>query len=214
MSLPDPPALSDGQEAVLTRALQVGLTGLAGYGTVTGQVGVAINAGMALAVTLLPVLLEREAGVRMDVGLVLWLAAATTLHAVGILGPYRNVWWYDHVTHALSASIVAGVAYATVNALERSRDDLHLPEPYQSSVLLAFVLATAVLWEVLEFGATQLSTAFGAKNSVLVIFGPKDIVTDVVYSAVGGLVVILWGRGYFRDLSRKLASAVFRGSAN
>lgn len=214
VTLADRLGLSDDREAVLTRALQGGLVVLAIYGVLAGRVGVSVNAVGALAVTLLPALLHREVGVRMDFGLVLWLAVATSLHAVGILGPYTNVWWWDHLTHALSASVVAGAAYATVDALDRSREGIDLPEPYRSVVLLAFVLATAVLWEVVEFGATRLSMVFGAKNSVLVIFGPKDIVTDIVYSAAGGLVVIAWGRGYFRDLSRKLSRAVFRGSAN
>lgn len=214
MTLSDRLGLSDAHEAALTRLLQVGLVGLTVYGAVSGRTGVSVNAVGALAVTLLPALLRREAGVRMDFGLVLWLTAATVLHAVGILGPYQNVWWWDHVTHALSASIVAGVAYAAVDAIDRSREAIHLPEPYRSAVLFTFVLATAVLWEVVEFGATQLSMAFGAKNSVLVIFGPKDIITDIVYSAVGGFVVVLWGREYFRDLSRKLSRAVFQGSAN
>lgn len=214
MTLSDRLDLSDAQEAVLTRVLQAGLLALTGYGVVAGRMDVAVNAAGSLGVTFLPALLRRETGVRMDVGIVLWLAVATTTHAVGILGPYRNVWWYDHVTHALSASIIAGVAYATVDALDRSREDVHLPEPYRSLVLFTFVLATAVLWEVMEFSATQLSMAFGADSSVLVIFGPQDIITDIVYSAVGGLVVVLWGRGYFHDLSRKLSGTVFRGSAN
>ena len=214
MTLADRLDLGDAREAALTRALQAGLLGLAVYGVIAGRAGVSVNAVGALAVTLLPALLQREAGVRTDFGLVLWLTVAAALHAVGILGPYTNVWWWDHLTHALSASVVAGVAYATVDALDRSQEAINLPEPYRSGVLFAFVLATAVLWEVVEFGATQLSMVFGAKNSVLVIFGPKDIVTDIVYSAAGGLVVISWGRGYFRDLSRKLSRAVFRGSAN
>lgn len=213
MTLSDRLGLSDAQEALLTRALQAGLLALTGYGVVAGRVDVAVNAGGALGVTFLPALLRRESGVRMDVGLVLWLALATAAHAVGILGPYRNVWWYDHLTHALTASIVAGAGYAAVDALDRSRDDVHVPEPYRSVVLFAFVLATAVLWEVMEFAVTQISQAFGA-SSMLVIFGPEDIISDVVYSGAGGLVVVLWGRGYFRQLSRKLSRSVFRGTAD
>lgn len=213
MTISDRVGLNDSQEGALTRALQVGLVALMGYGVVSGRLDVAVNATGSLAVTFLPVFLRREAGVRMDVGLVLWLTVATSSHAAGILGPYHDVWWYDHVTHALSASIVAGVAYAAVDALDRSRDDIHLPEPYRSVVLFAFVLATAVLWEVMEFAVTQLSMAFGA-SSMLVIFGPKDIIGDIVYSGAGGLVVVLWGRGYFRGLSRKLSRAVFGKSTS
>lgn len=214
MTISDRLDLSDAQEATLTRVLRLGLVALTGYGVVVGRVDVAVNAAGSLGVTFLPALLRREAGVGMDVGLVLWLTVATTTHAAGVLGPYRTVWWYDHLTHALSASIVAGVAYATVDAIDRSRDDVHLPEPYRSGVLVAFVLATAVVWEVLEFGASRLSGLLGGGPPVLIVFGPLDIVTDLVYSAVGGLVVVIWGRGYFRRLSRKLSRAVFGRAAD
>lgn len=210
MTLADTLGLSDGEEAVLNRILQAGLLGIALYGVGIGRVDVAVNAAGSLGVTLLPALLQRETRVRMNVGLVLWLTAAATFHALGILGPYRNFWWYDHVSHALTASIIAGVAYATVDALDRSHEDLYLPDPYRSVVLFLFVLATAVTWEVLEFGVTRLSVTLGADSSMLVIFGPVDIITDIAYSAAGGLAVVLWGRAYFRGLSRKFSRHVFR----
>lgn len=213
MTVSDAMGFTDIQEAVMTRVLQAGLIGLTLYGVSAGRADIAVNAGVSLGVTLLPALLRRETGVRMDIGLVLWLTVAVSVHAVGILGFYRDVWWYDHVTHALTTSIIAGVAYATLDAVDRSYEDLHLPEPYRSGTLFTFVLATTVLWEVLEFSVTQVSMAFGADSSMLVVFGPVDIVTDIVYSAVGGLVVVLWEREYFRTFSRKLSLRVFRNEA-
>jgi len=32
----------------------------------------------------------------------LWITLALILHTFGMLGIYSEVWWYDHVTHALS----------------------------------------------------------------------------------------------------------------
>jgi len=176
VSARDSLALSDERERVLTRLLQLALVGLAGYGLVTGSSSVAVNAAGALLVTALPALLRREVGLRIDFGIALWLTVAVLLHAVGILGPYRNVWWYDYVTHALSASVVAGIGYLGV-----------LPTPMPT----------------VEFAGTEISEALGV-NSVLVVFGISDIVTDLVFTSLGGLVVVLWGRGYFRSLATKL----------
>ena len=209
MTISDRLGISDAQEAAATWLLQVVLAGLAVYGVAIGEPAVTVNAAGGLAVTLLPALLRLEEGVRIDAGLVLWLAIATTLHAIGITGPYEHVWWWDHVTHALAGSIVAGAAYATLDAIDRSREEIHVPEPYRSVVLVTFVLATAVIWEVTEFTATQVTLFMGAQESVLVVFGPWDIVADIVYSGLGGIVVILWGRGYFHALSRKFSRAVF-----
>lgn len=204
MSLRNGLALSDAQEHVLTRLLQLGLLGLAGYGLATGSPSVAVNAAGALAVSALPALLRREFGLRIDFGIVLWLTAAVLLHAVGILGPYRNVWWFDYVTHALSASVVTGVGYAVVRAVDVHSDSIHLPEPFFSAFLFLVVVAFAVIWEVLEFTVTTVSEALGVET-VLIVFGVTDIVTDVVFSGLGGLLVVVWGRGYFRPLAGKLA---------
>lgn len=212
MSVADRLGITDAQEAAAVRLLQVALAGIAVYGVVISEPAVAINAIGSLAVTLLPMLLRVEEDVRIDPGIVLWLTIATTLHAIGITGPYEHIWWWDHVTHALAGTIVAGVAYATLDAIDRSREAIHVPEPYRSIVLVIFVLAAAVVWEVVEFSATQLSTLMGAQQSMLVVFGPWDIVGDILYSGLGGLVVVLWGRGYFHALSRKLSRAVFDGT--
>ena len=203
MSVRDSLALSDERERVLTRLLQLALVGLAGYGLVTGSSSVAVNAAGALLVTALPALLRREVGLRIDFGIALWLTVAVLLHAVGILGPYRNVWWYDYVTHALSASVVAGIGYAVVRALDEHSERIELPEPFFSAFLFLVVVAFGVVWEVLEFAVTEISEALGV-NSVLVVFGISDIVTDLVFTSLGGLVVVLWGRGYFRSLATKL----------
>lgn len=203
MSLRTDLELTDDQEHVLTRLLQVVLVGLFAYGLVRGSASVAVNAAGALLVSALPALLRREVGLRLDFGLVLWLTVAVLLHAIGILGPYRNVWWYDHVTHALSASVVAGVGYAVARSIDVHSDSVSLPEPFFSAFLFLVVVAFAVVWEVVEFAVTTVSEMLGM-NSVLVVFGPADIVTDIVFTALGGLLIVLWGRGYFRPLAAKL----------
>ena len=183
--------------------MQLALVGVSLFGAVTGRPSVAVNAAGALVVTALPALIRREIGLRMDPGLVLWLTVAVLLHAIGILGPYRGTWWWDYLTHAFSASILAGIGYAIVSSIDRHSDGVELPEPALTVVLFLLVVALGVLWEILEFAVTRASEALGAPTP-LIVFGPADIVTDIVFTTVGGLLVVLWGRGHFRPLARKL----------
>ena len=43
-----------------------------------------------------------------------WLAAAGFLHSLGMLGLYESTWWWDHVTHTVSAALVAALLYASL----------------------------------------------------------------------------------------------------
>lgn len=197
--------VTDRQEYLLTRLLQLVLVGLVIFGALRRNFGVLFNAGAAFAVSWLPALIRRELGLRMDLHVVLLITVAASLHAIGTLGPYRSVWWWDYVTHALSAFTVTGIAYAVVVAANRHSAAVHLPQPYLSGVLVLFSLAAAVLWEVVEFAATKLGNAFGTQ-SVLIVFGVSDIVTDIVFTALGGLAVAVGGTTYFRTLARKLVA--------
>ena len=198
MALTDAFGLSEAGERRLVRGLQCLLGGLAVYGVVTLQLGMAANAGAALAVTLLPALLRREYGYTMDAGLVLLITVAVGLHVVGALGPYRWVSWYDEITHTVSAVLIAGIGYATLRAFERHSAAVEIPVAVRGVFILVFVLAAGVVWEVLEFGIAALSRGLGV-GSPLVVYGIEDIVTDMIFNTVGALLVAVWGSGYFED---------------
>lgn len=169
----------------------------------TRNVSVVVNATLSLAVTFLPAALARDRGVRLGVGVTLWLTAAVLLHTVGMLGLYDDVPWWDHVTHTLSATVVAGVGYAAVKAVDDYTDAIHFPPEFLFLFVLLFTLALGVLWEVLEFAARLFSDAVGVET-VLVQYGLDDTVVDLVFDAVGATLVALFGA---RGLAR-LADAV------
>jgi len=58
---------------------------------------------------------------------------------------YSSTWWWDHVTHALSSSLVAGAASATTRALEEHSDYVVMPRRFMVVYLLVFVMAFGVL---------------------------------------------------------------------
>ncbi|QSW98725.1 hypothetical protein [Haloterrigena alkaliphila] len=190
MTISDRLGLSDAQERRAARVLQLGLVGLVGYGLVTTRFDIAATGGFALAITLLPAALRREYGYSMDVGLVLWIAVAMILHTVGSLWLYEWFQWYDEITHTVSATIIAGIGYASFRAFELHSDDIDVPPAFRAVFIVVFVLAAGVVWEVLEFSL----------GGVITVYGIDDIVTDFVFNAVGAVITAVWGTGYVDGL--------------
>lgn len=191
--------LSDASEKRLVWVLQVALAAIVVYGVVRLQFELVLNAGLPLVVTFLPAYLRREYSYTMDAGLVLLLSVAVFLHAIGSLGLYVRYSWYDEITHTVSAVLVAGTGYATLTALERHSSEIDLPPKLRGIFILVFVLAFSVVWEVFEVSAVWLSQRLGVTSPVMV-FGIDDIVTDMIFNAVGGLIVAVWGAEYFDDI--------------
>jgi hypothetical protein len=190
----------------LTRAMQVVLVGLVFIGLDRGNVGIIANSAIALGVTYLPATLERDYRIPMDARLTLWITTAVFLHALGTVGLpgsqlsfYQSVWWWDHLTHALSSSVVAAAGYATVRAIDLHSEQVTLPPRFIFVFILMFVVAFGVLWEVLEFAVGGLGSLFGGAT-ILTQYGLEDTLLDLVFDIIGGLVVAVWGSAYLSDV--------------
>ena len=177
-----------------TRALQTVLVGLLVLGVYLGELGAVVNAAMALGVTLLPKLLKRDLGVTLDPRLTLYLTVAVLLHAVGMFGAYDDVWWWDHLTLTLSATVVAGVGYTLVRVVEEHSDAVSVPPEFEFLFVLLFTLALGVFWEVLEFFVRITAAHFGVAE-ILVQYGLEDTLMDLLFDALGAVVVATLGRG-------------------
>ncbi|RRJ33855.1 hypothetical protein [Halocatena pleomorpha] len=182
--------------------MQVGLIGMFFIGLDRRNTGIIVNSFIGLFVAQLPPLMERDYDIPMDPTLTLWITGAVFFHALGTVGIpgadlsfYRSVWWWDHLTHALSASVVTAVGYATVRAIDLHSSDVHLPSEFMFVFLLLFVLAFGVLWEVVEFTLSEVSRIVGG-GSILTQYGIEDTMLDLVFNAVGAIVVAVWGTAY------------------
>jgi hypothetical protein len=190
----------------LSRAMQVVLVGLVFIGLDRGNVGIVVNGVIALVVTYLPAVLERDYHIPMNAGLTLWLTSAVFLHALGTVGLpgsefsfYQTVWWWDHLTHTLSSSVVAAAGYTTVRAIDEHSEEVYLPWQFTFVFVLLFVVAFGVLWEVIEFAVGGVGALFGG-GSILTQYGLEDTLLDLVFDIVGGVVVALWGTAYLGDV--------------
>lgn len=192
--------LSERRERLLTRLLQFVLVGICLGGLATLRLGIAVNGAFGLALTLIPAAIRREYQYTMSPALVLWIAIAVSLHSVGSLGLYSWISWFDSLTHTVSAIIIAGLGYATVSGFGQHSTELHVPARFRPVFIVVFVLAVSIVWELLEFGSGQAARVVGIE-APLIVHGVDDIVTDMVFNTVGGLIVAVGGSGYFVSLS-------------
>ena len=206
MRLRDRLGISESTQRRAAWFMEIGLIGMFFIGLDRGNVGIVVNAAVALGVAQLPPILKRDYGIPMDPALTLWITGAVFLHALGTVGLpgstlsfYRSVWWYDHVTHALSASVVAAAGYVTARAFDRHDDSLYLPPRFMVVFVLLLTIAFGVFWEVLEFAIGGISALVGS-GSVLTQYGLEDTMLDLVFDSIGAVVVAIWGTAHLTDV--------------
>ena len=189
----------------LTWLMEVSLIGMFFVGLYELHVGIIVNTGVGILVTQLPPVLERDYEVPMDPALTLWITSAVFLHALGVVGLpgggslYRSEWWWDHLTHALSASVVAAVGYATARSFDLHDEDVDLPPKFMFVFILLFVIAFGVFWEVIEFSLGELAR-IGGGQPILAQHGLEDTMLDLIFDIVGAVLVASWGTAYLTDV--------------
>jgi hypothetical protein len=165
-----------------------------------------------LAVLLLPDAIDRVAGVSLPPAHRLWIAGGIALHPFGALyGYYDTVWWWDHLAHAASASLLAAGLYACWLAVVRPRphgeprhaDGERRPRLGLAGHLAVFalVLTGGVGWEVFE-----------AHAPALVVYGPTDTRLDLVFDVVGWAMLAPVAERVVGDVPAGLARRVGRGT--
>lgn len=188
----------------LARVLQAALAVLLLYGLVRRDLTTVANAAIALAITFLPAILERDYRLPIEPGLAFWLTAAVFLHAIGSAGLYGAVGSWDSLTHTVSASIVAAAGYAVVRAIDLHTDEVYFPPTMLFGFILVFVLAFGVVWELVEFAIDESAQWLGVQ-AVVAQHGIDDTIVDLVFDLVGAVVAAIWGSFYLTDISQRIA---------
>lgn len=173
--------------------MQLILLGIVVFGVIEREPKAITNGTVALVVTFLPAILERNYRIPLDPWLGLWVTTAVFLHTLGSAGLYAQIDWWDHLTHAMSASVVAGIGYTVARAIDLHHDEIHLPKQFAFVYILVFVLAFGVLWEIFEFALDLTADATGL-DMPLSQFGLDDTVRDLMFNSLGALVVATFGQ--------------------
>ena len=200
--------------------MQFALVGMFFIGLDRGNTGIVVNAAIGFLITQLPPVLERDFDIPMDAGLVLWITTAVFLHALGTVGVpgsdlsfYRSLPWWDHLTHALSASIVAAAGYATARAIDEHSAAVRLPPRFMFVLILLITIAFGVFWEVIEFAVGEIAAALGGQP-VLTQYGLEDTMLDLVFDIVGAVIVAVWGTAHLTQVVRALSDRFDGGQSS
>jgi hypothetical protein len=120
----------------------------------------------------------------------LWIVTAGLLHSIGMLGPYESVWWWDHLTHTVSAALLAALSYAGVTVAADAGAIPPLSTAAVAAATIGFTLAAGVFWELVELVARALGERYDVEP-VLVHYGWRDTGLDLVFDFVGAVAVVL-----------------------
>ncbi|MFP4530519.1 MAG: hypothetical protein ACLFNC_04425 [Halodesulfurarchaeum sp.] len=191
------------------RGIQALIAALVAYGLLAGDLALVVNGLLGFATTLLPRALARFASIEVGRPLALWIAIAVLLHTLGMAGPYETIWWWDHLTHTLSAALLASVGYALARALDEHSEAISLPAEFLFLYVILFTMAAGVAWEVLEFVGRILANSIG-HQPLLIQYGLQDTILDLLFDGVGALVVGLVGQRW-AGVSKETFTARFEG---
>lgn len=179
----------------LAIALTLGIAGLLVVALRRGEHAATVNAAAMLALAFFPygvhVLFRTpaETGVVLDPRLLAWIAFAGFVHTLGMLGLYERVWWWDHLTHTVSAALVAALVYAALIVSLPSLDWVDDSTGTLLALTAGITFAIGVFWELLELVARDLGERYGIEP-ILVHYGTLDTAIDLVFDVVGVALVL------------------------
>lgn len=180
--------------------MQVVLFSLVVYGVLAGQPKAISNGAIALAITFLPALFARNYEVPLDPWLGLWITIAVFLHTLGSAGLYGRLFWWDNLTHAMSATVVAGAGYTVARAIDLHIDDIYVPRRFFFVYIFVVVLSFGVVWELFEFALDLIAMASGV-TMPLAQHGLDDTVRDLMFNSLGALLVALFGQAHLTGVA-------------
>lgn len=199
--------LQEHHKIQISRLFQGAMMGFVLLGLIQSNFKIVLNSFIGLAVTFLPEILEKDYDIGMSPWLVIWVASAVFFHAFGVFGPYGDIWWWDHFTHTLSATVVAAAGYAAFSAIDNHMKEVNIPERFMFLFILIFVVAFGVLWEVMEFGLHLITDTFSSEP-VLTQHGIEDTMKDLLFDMIGAILVAAFGSAHLdsvvEDLERKI----------
>ncbi|MFC5277318.1 hypothetical protein ACFPM1_00855 [Halorubrum rubrum] len=181
---------------VLQLVFLVFLAGIAGtivVGSLSRNVQAVVNGVASLAAAFTPTFVELAiaSGGGPDVAfgpeLSSWIAVAGFLHMLGMLGWYDTVRWWDHLTHTVSAALVAALVYAILQS--RYGLGAQVTDVYAAVFTVLFTLGAGVFWEFVELAARELGE-YVDRPPVLEYYGLRDTVLDMAFNGVGAIAVV------------------------
>lgn len=148
-----------------------------------------VNAVVAFAAALTPWLIELTSPITIPPVVTLWLGIAGLLHAIGMLGPYSSISWWDYLTHTVSGAFIAMIVFsALIVATEPNTRLLIAGGTVVATIAIGFV------WELIELVARSVGDRYNIPP-VLVVYSWRDTVIDLTVDALAAVLVIAFEVG-------------------
>jgi hypothetical protein len=163
--------------------MQAGMFAIGLAGIVTGNLTWLPAAFTSLFISEVPSVLARDLKLVLPFQFNFLIVFALFLHVVGgFYGFYDDIPWWDHLTHATSASLVAALGLVVVVSIDRYVESIYLPKPFLAFFIVMFTMAFGVLWELMEFATDQLTGS-------LLQYSLDDSMLDMLFDGFAGFVV-------------------------
>jgi hypothetical protein len=140
-------------------------------------------------------------------GLSLWIAMGGFFHMLGMLGWYDTVRWWDHLTHTVSAALVAALVYASLLVYIPPSLGALFTSVYTAVLTVLFTLAVGVFWEFIELAARELGEYID-RPPVLEYYGLRDTVLDMVFNGVGASLIVAFDVRIFVPLAEQASQII------
>ncbi len=180
-----------------SRIMQAGMAAVILGGVITDNFTWVPAALVSLVISEIPSFLRRDLSIVLPVELNLWIVLALFLHVVGgFSGLYDSFPGWDHITHAMSSSLIAALAFVVVVALDKYVESIYLPDSFLALFILMFTMAMGVSWELMEYLVDEL-TGSSMQYSL------SDTMVDLLFDVFAGMVVAAYGAYYLKNVSRE-----------
>lgn len=157
---------------------------------------VAICIPLLLDIIILP---QVESSIHIGPVLPLWIAVAGGLHSIGMTTIYERIWWWDHLTHLVSASLIGAVVYGGLLAIDAEPTLADLGWPTIAGVTVGITLLAGVFWELIELVGRDIASSLG-REPLLVPYDRLDTTLDLVVDLIGPIMILLLDIRMFVDL--------------
>ncbi|UCE80387.1 MAG: hypothetical protein JSV94_04275 [Methanobacteriota archaeon] len=173
-----------------SRTMQLGMVALAITGVVAGELTYVPAALIAIFMSELPSILRRDLKVVLPIELNLWIVAALFIHVLGSFsGFYDNIPGWDHLTHAMSASLIAALGFILVASIDKYAESIYIPRMFLVLLIIMITMAVGVIWEITEY---LIDSATGSHLQ----YSLDDTMRDLLFDTIGGTVVAFGGAYY------------------
>ncbi|MFH0834668.1 MAG: hypothetical protein V2A63_04785 [Patescibacteria group bacterium] len=183
--------------SLISWGFKVFILAVAIYFSITGNLPFALFSFLALAITLIPAIVNRSYNTNLpwtiDFFLTVWLA----LSVVGEIGFYKKFWWWDVMLHFGGTGVLVYLAFVLVFALNFTKK-IRLSIPLIGFFTFIIGVAFGAVWEIAEFYAWRITghDALGMGIPPDFKFGLFDTFSDLQLDVAGSFLIALVAMKY------------------